>query len=60
MNDSRAEFEALVSAPPFERSTARYPNDPKRFAWPGSYVDPAVNLAWHAWQAARGETEGSK
>lgn len=51
--DSRAQFEAWIGGPPFERDTERYPNDPMKYPWPGSYVDIYVDLAWQAWQEAR-------
>ena len=52
MDDSREAFEAFIAGSPFERAIERYPNDEKRFAWPGSYKDIAVDLAWQTWQAA--------
>lgn len=51
--DSRTEFEAWISAPPFERNTDRFPNDPRRHAWPDTYQVYEVELAWQAWLAAR-------
>lgn len=45
----RAEFEAFISGPPFERDVRRFPQDEARFAWPGSYRDLEVDLAWQAW-----------
>lgn len=48
----RAEFEAHISGPPFERDTSRFPNDERRYAWPGNYRDINVDLAWQAWQTA--------
>jgi hypothetical protein len=53
MNESRAEFEAWITAPPFERDVTRKPNDPERVAWPGMYESYEIELAWEAWQAAR-------
>ena len=53
--DSRAEFERWIYAPPFERGINRYADDPKNWAWPGQYEDPAVQLAWEAWKAAEGK-----
>lgn len=50
--DARTEFEKWISKKPFSKSTERYPNDPKRVAWPGSYKDTATDLAWHAWITA--------
>lgn len=52
--DERVRFEAFMSAPPFEREIARWPDDPVRYAWPGQYRDLAVQLAWEAWLEARG------
>ena len=48
----RADFEAWVSAPPFEKDTRRFPNQSDRFAWPDQYRSYEVELAWEAWQAA--------
>ena len=45
----RAAFEAWISAPPFEHSTDRFSSDA---AWPGSYREIWVDLAWQAWQAS--------
>ena len=42
-------FERVISGPPYELGTQRYPDDPARFSWPGSYRDHSVNLAWHIW-----------
>lgn len=52
-------FEAFISSPPFEKDVSRYPNDHDRFAWPGSYRDISVDLAWNAWVNAI-STERSK
>lgn len=51
--ESRAEFEAWITKPPFERNVDRYPNDPTRYGWPGAYQVYEIELAWEAWQAAR-------
>lgn len=51
--DSRKEFEAWITKPPFECNIDRYPNDPGRYGWPGAYHVYEVELAWEAWQAAR-------
>ena len=48
---SRSAFEAWISAPPYERSTHRWPDDGTK-AWPGQYSDYPVELAWEAWKAA--------
>jgi hypothetical protein len=44
----REEFEAFVSAPPFEYGLEI---QPENGAWPGNYRSIAVQLAWEAWQA---------
>ena len=49
-DESRKQFEAWVSSPPFEYDIERYPEDS---AWPECYVSPAVDFAWQAVQAAR-------
>lgn len=46
---SRAEFEAIYSAPPFGMSVARFPDDEKRY--PGQYKNYGTQLAWSAWRA---------
>lgn len=48
----REEFEKWISAPPYERSIRRYPDDAERFAWPGQYREVSTELAWQAWQEA--------
>lgn len=48
----RDQFEAWISAPPYERSLSRHTNDAARTAWPGQYRNYEVELAWNAWQAA--------
>ena len=52
MNPSRSQFESWISAPPYERSVDRFPDDQEKWAWPGQYRDIAVQLAWEAWCAA--------
>jgi hypothetical protein len=47
----RAQFEAWIKAPPFERRCMRWPTDDTS-AWPGSYRNYEVELAWCAWKAA--------
>lgn len=49
MND-RQRFEEAIGGAPYERDIGRYPDDPKRFAWPGSYRHIDVQLAWCMWQ----------
>lgn len=46
---NRQAFEAFISAPPFEMPIERFDD---RCAWPGSYTELEVDLAWQAWQAA--------
>ncbi len=46
---TRESFEAFISAPPFEMPIDRFDD---RSAWPGSYTELEVDLAWQAWQAA--------
>jgi hypothetical protein len=51
MTDERKAFEAEISGPPYELDIDRWPNDQERYAWPGSYCDRGVDLAWCIWQA---------
>jgi hypothetical protein len=51
--DSRAEFEAWITAPPIEARIDRYPTEV--CAWPGQYRNYSVQLAWEAWNASRKE-----
>jgi len=48
--DTREAFEKFVSSPPFDRCVSRVPDDPDTFAWPGSYHDINVDLAWNVWK----------
>ena len=48
---SRAAFEAWAKSPPFEWDTARYPDDPEHYAWPGGYRSHVTLCGWEAWQA---------
>ena len=50
---NRQAFEAFISAPPFEMPIERFDD---RCAWPGSYTELEVDLAWQAWQAATAAT----
>lgn len=52
-DESREQFEAWITAPPYERDVSRWSNDPTKHSWPGNYEEYAVQLAWEAWQAAR-------
>ena len=42
---TRQDFEAIVSAPPYERAVTRWAEDTD-VAWPGHYRDPVVQFAW--------------
>ena len=55
--ESRDEFEAFISLPPHEKEISRFPDDGSS-AWPSSYKNLIVDLAWDAWQASRQELEG--
>ena len=57
MSHSRAEFETFISLPPHEKEILRFPDDGSS-AWPGSYKNLIVDLAWDAWQASRQALEG--
>ena len=46
----RREFEAWISAPPYEMTTKKHS---ERESWPGQYIQYEVQLAWEAWQAAQ-------
>ena len=46
---TREAFEAFIGAPPFELDTYRFDD---RGAWPGSYTELEVDLAWQAWKAS--------
>ena len=46
---TREAFEAFISAPPFEMPIDRFDD---RSAWPGSYTELEVDLAWQAWKAS--------
>lgn len=52
--DARAEFESWITAPPYEKSVATYPDSS---GWPGQYRAYEVQLAWEAYQAGRAESE---
>jgi hypothetical protein len=47
----REAFEEVISDSPYERELDRFPDDATKYAWPGSYRDSGVDLAWCAWQA---------
>jgi len=48
----RDQFEQWVSDDPYARSVERWPDEPEKFAWPGTYKDINTDLAWQAWQTA--------
>lgn len=48
----RQAFEEFIGGPPFELSIERFPDDPRKHAWPGSYRILEVQTAWEAWKAA--------
>lgn len=51
--DARAEFEAWITAPPYENPVTINPDSS---AWPGQYQSYEVQLAWEAYQAGRAES----
>ena len=55
--ESRDEFEAFISLPPHEKEISRFPDDGSS-AWPGSYKNLIVDLAWETWQASRQSGDG--
>lgn len=48
----RRAFEAWASAPPYELSVERYPEDERTSSWPGQYAHYETQLAWEAWRSA--------
>ena len=52
MDELRQRFEKWITSPPFEKRIARFADDPEQAAWPGSYRQIEVELAWQAWQEA--------
>ena len=46
----RARFEEEFSKSPFEFDLARFPNDPSKYGWPGSYHNYNVQCAWDGFQ----------
>lgn len=50
MSRAREEFEAWISSPPYEREVERFGDGS---AWPGSYREIDVDLAWCSWSASR-------
>jgi hypothetical protein len=53
-NEERKCFEEWISSPPYEKNIDKWTSDHTKVAWPGTYKDIAVDLAWQAWQE-RGE-----
>ena len=51
---SRKQFEAWISAPPYEHMCDRNHDDLS--AWLGQYKRYETQIAWDAWQAARNPT----
>jgi len=49
----REQFETWAKAPPHHKSCRVYPYQDSE--WAGQYYDVATQLAWEAWQAARGQ-----
>ena len=49
MSTIRQEFEATISAPPYEHMCDR---NSAASAWPGQYKRYETQLAWEMWQAA--------
>jgi hypothetical protein len=45
----RRAFEMWITVSPYELSIGRWPLDETKYAWPGHYRDPTVQLAWEAW-----------
>lgn len=52
--DARAEFEAWITSPPYEKPVTI---NPESSGWPGQYRAYEVQLAWEAYQAGRAESE---
>lgn len=50
--DMRADFEALISAPPYDHNCERWPDDRAAAPWPGQYRRYKTELAWQFWRAA--------
>lgn len=50
--DARAEFEAWITSPPYEKPVTANPDSS---GWPGQYRAYEVQLAWEAYQAGRAE-----
>lgn len=50
--DARAEFEAWITSPPYEKPVT---TNPESSGFPGQYRAYEVQLAWEAYQAGRAE-----
>lgn len=50
----RAEFEAWITSPPYEKPVAKYAWSG---SWPGQYQSYEVQLAWEAYRASRAGLE---
>jgi len=46
----RKEFEAFISASPYEKCIERYPDEADKYAWPGNYKSLEVSMAWDAFR----------
>ena len=57
MNE-REQFEAWISAPPYEREVGRW-EESAAVSWPGGYREYEVELAWCAWQERARATSSS-
>ena len=47
--EHRRRFESWITAPPYERTKARFPDYIGKTAWPGQYRDNTVQIAWESW-----------
>jgi len=56
---NRDEFEAWISAPPYERRIDRFPGS-RDTPWPGQYRDADVDQAWRAWEEATKRAEAER
>jgi hypothetical protein len=58
VSTQRERFEKWITSPPFEKRIARFADDAEKAAWPGSYRQIEVELAWQAWQEAARQSAG--
>lgn len=49
----REAFEAWIRASPYKERALRRPDDATNSVWCGQYQNPAVQIAWEAWQEAK-------